>query len=88
MTETSKNDAGAIPGKAGGRGQLPPVARRLDAAGPLSEFTFSDQRTANTNQNPASTPCLTVPPFAAAPAANRIADLLGEGGGERLFSWP
>ena len=86
VTETSKNDAGAI-------GKLEVVdgsAQLRDAwmlLWPLSEFyAFSDQRTANTNQNPAFHAVFDGAPFAAAPAANQTNDLGKAVAGSDAFS--
>ncbi|MGY2437577.1 hypothetical protein ACW4FQ_31055, partial [Escherichia coli] len=54
---------------------------------PLSEFyAFSDQRTANTNQNPAFHAVFDGAPFAAAPAANKGSDAAKLVAGEDAFS--
>ncbi|ELI6433048.1 hypothetical protein [Aeromonas salmonicida] len=86
VTETSKNDVGAI-------GKLEVVddsAQLRDAwmmLWPLSEFyAFSDQRTANTNQNPAFHAVFDGAPFAAAPAANKGSDAAKLVAGEDAFS--
>ena len=86
VTETSKNDVGAI-------GKLEVVdgsAQLRDAwmlLWPLSEFyAFSDQRSANTNQNPAFHAVFDGAPFAAAPAANKANDLGKAVAGSDAFS--
>jgi len=86
VTETSKNEVGAI-------GKLEVVdssAQLRDAwmmLWPLSEFyAFSDQRTANTNQNPAFHAVFDGAPFAAAPAANKGSDAAKLVAGEDAFS--
>ncbi|MGL5201473.1 MAG: hypothetical protein ACRC9G_21310, partial [Aeromonas veronii] len=87
VTETSNNDAGAI-GKlevVDGSAQLRDAWMML---WPLSEFyAFSDQRSANTNQNPAFHAVFDGAPFAAAPAANKANDLGKAVAGSDAFSW-
>ena len=86
VTETSNNDAGAI-GKlevVDGSAQLRDAWMML---WPLSEFyAFSDQRSANTNQNPAFHAVFDGAPFAAAPAANKTNDLGKAVAGSDAFS--
>lgn len=86
VTETSNNDAGAI-GKlevVDGSAQLRDAWMML---WPLSEFyAFSDQRSANTNQNPAFHAVFDGAPFAAAPAANKANDLGKAVAGSDAFS--
>ncbi|MGY3885645.1 hypothetical protein [Aeromonas aquatica] len=86
VTETSKNDVGAI-------GKLAVVdgsAQLRDAwmlLWPLSEFyAFSDQRSANTNQNPAFHAVFDGAPFAAAPAVNQGSDAAKLVAGQDAFS--
>ncbi|MCH7369683.1 hypothetical protein [Aeromonas sp. MR16] len=86
VTETSKNDVGAI-------GKLAVVdgsAQLRDAwmlLWPLSEFyAFTDQRSANTNQNPAFHAVFDGAPFAAAPAVNQGSDATKLVAGQDAFS--
>ncbi|WP_310596752.1 hypothetical protein [Aeromonas aquatica] len=86
VTETSKNDVGAI-------GKLAVVdgsAQLRDAwmlLWPLSEFyAFTDQRSANTNQNPAFHAVFDGAPFAAAPAVNQGSDAAKLVAGQDAFS--
>jgi hypothetical protein len=86
VTETSKNEVGAI-GKlevVDGSAQLRDAWMML---WPLSEFyAFSDQRTANTNQNPAFHAVFDGAPFAAAPAANTQGQSAKQVVGDDAFS--
>ncbi len=86
VTETRNNDAGAI-GKldvVDGSAQLRDAWMML---WPLSEFyAFSDQRTANTNQNPAFHAVFDGEPFAATPKANQTNDLGKAVAGSDAFS--
>lgn len=86
VTETSKNDAGAI-GKlevVDGSAQLRDAWMML---WPLSEFyAYSDQRSANSNQNPAFHAVFDGAPFAAAPATNKANDLGKAVAGNDAFS--
>ncbi|MGY3923440.1 hypothetical protein LA366_05030 [Aeromonas jandaei] len=86
VTETRNNDAGAI-GKldvVDGSAQLRDAWMML---WPLSEFyAFSDQRTANTNQNPAFHAVFDGEPFAATPKANQSNDLGKAVAGSDAFS--
>ncbi|MEH8221306.1 hypothetical protein Q7I19_09755 [Aeromonas veronii] len=86
VTETRNNDAGAI-GKldvVDGSAQLRDAWMML---WPLSEFyAFSDQRTANTNQNPAFHAVFDGEPFAATPKANQTNDLDKAVAGSDAFS--
>ncbi len=86
VTETRNNDAGAI-GKldvVDGSAQLRDAWMML---WPLSEFyAFSDQRTANTNQNPAFHAVFDGEPFASTPKANQTNDLGKAVAGSDAFS--
>ncbi|PJG57863.1 hypothetical protein [Aeromonas cavernicola] len=86
VTETRNNEVGAI-GKlevVDGSAQLRDTWMLL---WPLAEFyAFSDQRTANTNQNPAFHAVFDGAPFAAAPAANQANDLANAVVGSDAFS--
>ena len=86
VTETGKNDVGAI-GKlevVDGSAQLRDAWMML---WPLSEFyAFTDQRSANTNQNPAFHAVFDGAPFAATPAANKGSDAAKLVAGDDAFS--
>ncbi|MFM5464334.1 hypothetical protein [Aeromonas simiae] len=86
VTETRANEAGAIDKLevVDGSAQLRDAWMLL---WPLSEFyAFTDQRSANTNQNPAFHAVFDGEPFAAAPAANRAGDLNKAVAGHDAFS--
>ena len=86
VTESAKNDVGAI-----GKLDLVDASSQLRDSWmllwPLSEFfAYSDQRSANSNQNPAFHAVFDGQPFAAAPVANQSGDLSKATAGQDAFS--